>query len=163
MSWHGKPLILLLMLVLSGCGFSPLYAPDTQQAVSFDHIAIAAIADRDGQILRNALIDRMYVNESPVSPTHVLTVTLTGHLVDMGIRKDATATRAQLKLEADFALALVESGESILSGHERVISGTNILDSEFGTLVAERNARDRALVVLADRITNRLALYLSNE
>ena len=80
---------------------------------------------------------------------------------NLGIRRDETATRANLVISA--RLELIETGERKVMLRE-VMSSTasyNILDNQFATVIAEKDARERALVVLADDVTRRLGLFFA--
>lgn len=154
--------ITLLCLGLAGCGFRPLYGAGdgglhANQALS--QIAVASIEDRPGQMLRNLLIDRLTPGGYPDKPAFRLEVSLREEQVDFGIRKDATATRAQLNQFANFRLVDTATGQPVFSGQARSVNSYNILSSEFGTLVTEDSARDRGLRRLADDIVTRIALH----
>ena len=54
------------ILLLSACGFSPMYGANSSKnntaiKTELTDIEIALIPDREGQYLRNALIDRFYI------------------------------------------------------------------------------------------------------
>ena len=62
-----RPLIYVLsaLLAVSACGFTPMYAQNdagADVAAYYSDIFIENLKDRDGQYLRNALIDRIYVD-----------------------------------------------------------------------------------------------------
>lgn len=77
----------------------------------FGQVAIENIPDRDGQYLRNALIDRFYQNGRPAQPKYKLTVqTIRETTTDLDITKSSDATRGQLKLNTAMALVDVATG-----------------------------------------------------
>jgi LPS-assembly lipoprotein len=159
-----RALVLSLLLTLTACGFQPIYgtvgADDTPVAAALNQVTIANIPDRQGQILRNRLIDRFYHQGRPTDPTHTLSVTISSSEIDLGIQKDATASRRQLNLVATYSLT-DKQGKEVQSGIVRSIVSYNKLEAQYGTLASRSNAQDRALQEVAEQITNRVSLYFA--
>jgi LPS-assembly lipoprotein len=157
-------MLLLLAMPLQGCGYKALYAKPASGAgatLAMNQTYIMPISDRQGQLLRNYLIDRMYVGGRPAKPTTHLEILLTKNEYDTGIRKDATASRTRLDLIANYVLKDME-GKVLLRGEAKANVTYTILDAQYGTLVARDNASERAIREAGDKIINRLALYFSN-
>ncbi len=160
-------LTVLVLLALGGCGFKPLYGekgasgkPVVQSALG--QVAINPIRSRTGQVLRNELIDRMNPRGQPgVGAAYRLVVRLSVRKQELGIRRDETATRANLILTAAYVMTEASSGKAVLSGISRTITSFNILDNEFATLMGEKDARERGAGQLAEDITTRVALYFN--
>ena len=156
---------LALALWLGACGFEPLYARSeatglgTQDLLA--QVRIAPIPDRVGQELHNLLRDRLNPRGQPVNPAYRLQIAVSEQTEELGIRKDETATRANLKVFANFVLSDARSGEALLSGRSRSFNSYNILESQFATLFSEADARSRALREISDEIRNRLAVYFT--
>lgn len=159
------PLLFVVFLV-SACGFSPLYgnynktgAQYTDEALS--HVHIANIPDREGQHLKNLLIDRFYGNQGKGAYTaYVLDVSdIKEKLTDLDITKSSDATRAQLRLDTSFKLIDQKTGKTCLSKRLSSITSYNILPSEFATRITEDDARLNALEDLARQIELHLGLY----
>ena len=93
----------------------------------------------------------------PKKPRYVLATTVSESIASLGVRKSAFATRANLTLKAQYQLSLISGGKAILSGNEAIIVSYNILDSDFATLMAEKDARARAVRELAQAIRIHLA------
>lgn len=153
-------------VLLSACGFQPIYgtsrSSDSPVAAALNQVTIANIPDRQGQILRNRLIDRFYHNGRPTDPTHTLSITITATEIDLAIQKDATASRRQLNLNADYRLT-DQQGREVQSGTARSIVSYNKLQAQYGTLASRDNALDRALQEVAEQITNRVSLYFAGD
>jgi LPS-assembly lipoprotein len=157
-----------VLLLAGGCaGYRPLYALDAEPvagegsvdvAEALSRIEVGRIAEREGQILRELLIERL--DASGRDGTWPLNVVLRISRQDLGIQRDASATRANLRASATITLTDPE-GTVRLSRSLDVVTGFSILDDQFATLVAERDARDRALDALADRIRTQLALHFA--
>lgn len=153
------------MLLVAGCGFKPLYGDRGVRGASVKadtaQVAIAPIADRSGQILRNELIDRLTPQGQPSEPAYSLTVVYQENKVPLGIRVDETATRANMNLTARFTLHDRRQGVTVYSGASQAQVSYNIVDADFATIVAERDARQRGIILLADGIALRLGLYFN--
>ena len=77
------------------------------------------------------------------------------------MRKDETATRANLILSASFTLRELESERVLLQGRTSSVNSFNILANQFATDFSEADARERALRELSDNIRVRLGIYFS--
>lgn len=166
--------ILTFCIGLSACGFQPLYKANNQAtalnsakttAVSaptdgFSQITIDPIPDRKGQYLRNQLIDTIYIDGYPQNERYRLHVSKPSeHITRLGIQKDATATRAQMRLDAVFTLSDLETGEKLLKRNIIATNSFNILTSQYTTNVSTDYARERALDEIARQVVTQLALY----
>ncbi|MEQ9814680.1 MAG: hypothetical protein RLO50_18020 [Azospirillaceae bacterium] len=151
---------------LAGCGFQPLYGdlggygPVAQQLAAID---IGVIAEREGQLMRTNLIERLNPNGRPADPAYTLDVTLTETQRNLGVREDDTSTRGNLTIEAAFVLTDLARGETVYRDTARTITSYNILDDQFATLIAERDARDRAIRATSEQIRTQLALHFAQE
>lgn len=159
--------VISLCMLLAACGFKPIYGgggDESYAAFSMADIAIDNIPDREGQRLRNLLMDRLYQAGRPDNARyHLMVAPITETQTDLGIQKDATATRAQLKLHTKMKLLDKESNLVVLRRNVRAISSYNILESQFTTLVTEEATRDQLLEQLADKITQQLGLYFNRD
>lgn len=157
-------MLLVAAVTVSGCGLKPLYsrqaggAPENLSAISVERIP-----DRVGQKLHNLLLDRLNPKGPAAKTRYVLTVKVNESQQNLGVQKDAFATRANLTLSANFTLALTgDSGRDAFHGVASSTNSYNILRSEFATLNARNDARDRALREIADEIRSRVAVALGS-
>jgi len=160
-------LLVGIALGLSACGFRPLYeVPDNQAMSPVGHMAeilISPLPDRIGQQMHNLLRDRLNPAGQPLDPTYILDIRLSELKTELSIRKDETATRANLNLSARFTLSSTQSGSRLYSDHVRAVNSYDILTSPFATGFAEDDARARALRELADSIQTRLGIFFSRK
>lgn len=112
-------------------------------------------------MLRIELANQLTPKGPPRVAAYVLNVTLTESKQSLGVRKDATATRANLIITANFDLFDKQADKRLLAGTVRSINSYNILDADFATLSAESDARRRAARDLATEIQSRLGIFLS--
>lgn len=152
-------------MLASACGFQPLYGGigtgrDTANVLS--EVEVGIIADRTGQQLRNELLDRINPRGRTANPKYVLSVKLDESATRLAIRRDNTATLANLTLIASYDLVSIAENNSVLSGNVRSVNSYDISQEEFATVAAERDARRRAATDLADGITARVAVFLAD-
>lgn len=154
---------MLSLIILPGCGFESLYGYNHGAIVQeFSDIKIKVISERSGQQLRNLLLTKLTPLGQPDHPKYELKVNLDYYRQELGIQKDATASRAQIKAKARFSLMRVSDRQAICSDDVEGISDFSILSSaDFATLSAENNAREVVLEDIADSIRRRLAGCLS--
>lgn len=153
----------LPLAALSGCGFRPLYGngDDRDAAAELASVRVDPLRDRVGQQMHNFLRDRLNPDGQPISPEYRLRVELRETRSELGVRRDETATRANLRVVADFALLRYDGNASLLAGRSSSTTSYDILTNPFATTVSEDNARERALREVADDIRTRLALFFS--
>lgn len=158
-----RTLLVAALLGLTACGFEPLYGEQDHGAATEDllsRVSVPPIADRLGQLVRIELTNRLAPRPAP-EPFYVVTVVVTESRQGLAVRRDASATRANLILSARFDLAQIGGSDSLLSGEIRSVNGFDILVSDFATLAAEKDARRRGARDIADAIVDRLAIFLS--
>lgn len=155
----------MLCLLLAACGFRPLHgspAPGRDSpAAQMAAIRIAPLSDRMGQTMHNLLRDRLNPEGQPGDPAYLLQVRLKASQRELGIRKDETATRANLRLSANFVLRDARTKTVLFKGLASSVSSFNILEDQFATTFSEANAQTRALRALSDDIRTRLGIYFS--
>ncbi|MBI2235689.1 MAG: hypothetical protein HYU60_01815 [Magnetospirillum sp.] len=173
MWWSNSSKMLTVVAVvaatgLSGCGFRPLYArggaQDGQSTVAAEMggVRIAGIDNRLGQDLRNALLARITPTGEPANPRYTLAVALTQNEGGLGYRKDTFATMAEMRLTARIVLSDEDEGASV-SGSEEALVSFDYLGPRYASIAMERDAANRAVTELADRIANRVGLALSGQ
>lgn len=170
MSWLGDevlptrlaPALLALVVAaaLGACGFRPLYGTGGPSAVAAGElraVRIEAIGDRSGQQLRTMLQQRFAAGKAPARYT--LVVALTERTFETAIRRDETASRANLFIDAAYTLTDLATGRPISQGVARATISYNVLPSDYATFVSGQDARDRAVREVGIAIETRLALF----
>ncbi len=144
---------------LGGCGFQPLYGKhlDAYTPEELAAIRVKPIRDRIGQQLHNHLLSLFNPDGRPSKPRYALEADISESIASLGVRKSAFATRANLTLSVNYQLSPLPIGDQILAGKDSIVVSYNILDSDFATLMAEKDARARAVRELAQVIRTRLA------
>lgn len=164
MSWFKTFLACLCLTAgLAGCGFEPLYAAKGV-AATYPAIEISNIPDRDGQFLRNKLIDRLYTAGRPVDAPYELRFSpLVKDIVDFGIRKNAAATRAQIQISTQMQLIEKSSGKILLQRDLRANGAHDLLDNQLATLVSQQTTVETILQALGDDAVTALNLYFRRQ
>ena len=156
--------VAVFCLLISGCGFQPLYGnagADGKQAIEshFPEIAIGNIPDRDGQFLRNLLIDRLHAQGAAPARYTLSVSPVNKNIASIGVRKDATSTRGQILVNTRIRLIEKNSNAVLLDRTVRALGGYNRLDNLYATLVSEQDSTERVLEDLSEAIITELALY----
>jgi hypothetical protein len=166
--WSAKSLaaVTLAGLLLAACaeggGFQPLYGQRQGQVAraTLAAVQVSTIADRSGQLLRNYLIDSFAAGSA--APRWRLDVTLTENRTDLGLQRDASATYGRLGLTAVYKLVDRASNQVVLEDQSRSLMGYALLEGGFPSVVAENDARQRAIRELGDHIATRLAAKIAS-
>ena len=163
MSWFRATALAACLAILGGCGFQPLYGQRDRGSVAAElaAIKIKLIENRVGQQLHNFLLDRLNPKGKPATAIYDLIIDLEESKEDLAIRKDETATRANLTLRAEYELQRAATGEILVKGFSRSVTSFNIVESDFATLSAESDARKRALREISEDIKIRLGIYFN--
>jgi LPS-assembly lipoprotein len=154
-------------LALSGCGFQPMYGQHAREAtpVSTDLAAVQVglIPNRSGQLLRNELIRLLNPAAAAQPGRYTLSVALKETVDTFAVERSGFATTANVEVVATYTLMEDATGNPVLAGASRAVSGYNLLDNAFSTYVASGDARSRALDQIAFEIRNRLAAHFSKQ
>ena len=157
--------LILVAGALAGCGFKPLYGQGegSVSARELDTVQVEHLRDREGQMLRTLLMQRFNPDGRRAAVQYKLSVNLQQSISNLGVRRDATATRANLSLTATFRLVETANGKTAFNGKSAITVSYNILDDRFATVAAQQNALERALRVIADNIKIRVSAYLTRD
>jgi len=151
---------------LSGCGFQPVYMPTAsgaagpaQRELAAVHVAI--IPDRPGQLLRQALQDRLEMGSSGVAQRYELTVSYWIAGEGIAIQENDIATRIRETGNANWTLVAQDVGRTKLTtGFARALDALNITDSQYFGLDLENESLQRRMAgAIADQIAMQLAIY----
>ena len=82
---------------------------------------------------------------------------------DLAIRDDASATLANLQLIANYTLHDAASNDVLYKGQSRFTASYNLVRSQFANLVAEDDARSRAVEAISDDMRVRLGIYFDRQ
>ena len=149
---------------ITSCGFKPLYGEISGYDDGFvvQHLSTILVSPGDNrlnQIVYGNLLDRLTPNGPPELPKYKLIINLTESKRGVALERDATVSRFNLILDAEFALQDIKSEKIVFNGDLRAVAAYNILRSEFANVIAERNAQDRVSREIAEEMTTQISVY----
>lgn len=154
-----------LPAALSACGFRPVYmssaggAPGPAER-NLAAIDVALIPDRTGQLLRQALQQRLH-GTGAAAPRYVLHVTYWIGSQGIGILQSTTATRLRMTGNATWVLTANDPAATrVATGYASATDAVNIFDEQYFAADLETNTAHRYLArAIADQIALRLAVF----
>jgi LPS-assembly lipoprotein len=156
---------LALTALLGGCGFHPLYSAEPGESGgrrAFASIYVDTIAgERVGYDLRNSLIDNLEAASRPQQATYRLRVTVDQYLQGIAVQNNATVTRYNYTLNANYELSDIHTNKIVKTGSERTLSAYDVVTSPYATLVAQQAAQKRGAIDIASRIQIDLSAFFS--
>ncbi|MBX3427990.1 MAG: hypothetical protein KF779_00255 [Hyphomonadaceae bacterium] len=154
-----RVLIASLTLLVAACGFQPMYAP-AGGGHAIGPVQIAEIEGKTGHVLRTELT-RILAVEDDGSPPMNLQITLTEQVTRLGLRRDESSTRAELRLTANYVLTPAEPRARVMRGSVFTVVNYDIPTQAFGEIAAQDDARERAAETMAQRFRAELALRIA--
>jgi LPS-assembly lipoprotein len=160
-----RAILLPLLALLGGCGFHPLYGESAQASYEPElaTIRVMPIPDRIGQQLAMSLRDALNPSGEPVPQRYNLSIALVTSEADLGIQRDASATRGRVDVYATFQLSDSRTGKPVYHGRTQTTSAYNIVNDAFAAEMADEDARSRTVRDLTDEIRLRLSLFLRDQ
>ncbi|MDX2274280.1 MAG: LPS assembly lipoprotein LptE [Hyphomonadaceae bacterium] len=155
-----KLIATLSVLLLSACGFQPMYSSSlTGGGPAIGNVQIGEIDGKAGHVLRTELT-RLLSPEESAGPSSRLDITLREDTARLGIRLDESATRAELRLTANYVWTSPD-GQQVMRGSLSQVAVYQIPDQAFGEIAAQDDARERAAETLAVRFRQELAMRMA--
>jgi LPS-assembly lipoprotein len=153
---------IVMLLSLSGCGLSPMYAGGGSGPVArgLAAVEVSPIQGKAGWLMRNDLRDRLGQSGNHAAARYRLDVLLDDQLEGMGLISDDTVGRERRTLRARYQLVDVASGDILLDATAGSDAGIDVVSSEYATIAAENTALENLSQEVSDQIVARLALTL---
>ncbi|MCE2988464.1 MAG: LPS assembly lipoprotein LptE [Phenylobacterium sp.] len=149
------------LLLLAGCGFTPLYAtPDLGAGLAA--VEVTTPEGRAGALLREQLDDALGRRASS-APAYRLDVALSELRYPRGVRVDNVATRYEYVLTAAYTFSAAAPGEALKTGKVRVELTYDSADQPYASVIAQQDAQVRAAQEAARRIHLELAAFLAGQ
>lgn len=155
-------LALIAPMALAACGFEPLHGGEGGRRLTADlaGIRIGEIADRSGQELRNALVDRMGSDIPAAVPRRWrMDVAVSETAAGGGVGVRGADVVLPFTLAAQVRLIDIGNGSVAHAFTVTAQASAAVVDNPFGTLQNRRAARTQVSRELADRIVERVALF----
>jgi LPS-assembly lipoprotein len=155
-------LAFVVLLALSGCGWTPLYG-DVEAGPASEElraIRVDPISERIGQRLEMALRNSLNPTGEPANPRYVLkTISYVG-LSNLGIQSQGLATLGQLDVIATYTLVDLQSGGTLLRNTAHVANSFDLNPNQYSTVVGQDDAAVRSVAELNQEIVTRLTLFM---
>lgn len=145
-------------LLLSGCGFQPLYATAQGETAVSRLVSVQTIAAPE--TVAPYISDALHARLGGVDgerPRYDLFVEAREGAERLAVQIDATVTRYNYRLSARYNVVDNQTGERF-SGVARAVTSYNIVSSQYSTLYAERAAIEKAASLLAEEIERDLLI-----
>lgn len=152
-----KLALLVLLPMLAGCGFRPLYA-DAKLQPQLHSIYVEPVAERDGYELRNTLINLLGSDGQLRGKAYRLKITLSESNRGVVFRNNATITRYNDTLTVTYILSDPQ-GKEVTRGTQSSLASFNVAPSPYATLAAQQDSDKRAAQDIAERVRTDLAAF----
>ncbi len=166
-----RTFVLLGLLSLGACGFSPVYLEKTGVVASaqLGNIKISPTSERTTQLVRNQLISQFSNQGETQSPQYYLTLSVSESLSSVLIRRTTDIQRRNLTIRVRYTLRTADRRSVLTKGRTVTIAPYNLVSEDFGTISnsefanvsARKDARKKAAITVADDIARRLAAYFA--
>ena len=160
---------ILPLTALTACGFQPVYMPTAtgKPGVAQRELAsvsVGIIPDRPGQLLRQALQQRM-ASDGGGQRRYDLRVTYWIAGEGVSILSDSSATRLRLTAYANWTLVSNDTAQvRLTNGQARAIDAMNVFDQQFFALdLQNETVQQRLAEQVAEQITTQLALWFREQ
>jgi LPS-assembly lipoprotein len=153
MSSFDRRTLLISLAALAGCGYQPVYAPDTVARDLRGAILVDPPSDPVGFELVNELERRF---GEPQSPRYRLTADIAIAEDALGITTDQEIRRFRLRGRANYAVLDPATDQRLTSGTAQSFTSYSAASTTVATRSARRDAEKRLMVILADQIVTRL-------
>lgn len=158
-------LLTVAALVLTGCGYRPMYGSSATSpgvAGSLASITIPEASDRPGQLVRNELISSMQTGKG-TEDRYLLNLTTT--LADNGViqKQQPAVTRQAILITTTYELVDKTSGTVVTKGTTFSRVAYDVIRQPFADLQAEKDATERAAREVGADIRTRLAAFFAKQ
>jgi LPS-assembly lipoprotein len=149
-------------LVLSGCGWAPLYGEPGSSPASEELRAVHVdpISERIGQRLEIALRNSLNPTGEPTPERYRLRTTLSASLSNLGIESQGLGSLGQIDVYATYNLIDSKTQKVLLVNTVHVANSFELNPNQYSTVVGEDDASVRSAAELNQEIVTRLALFM---
>jgi len=147
--------VLLGLFSLAGCGFEPVAEESAKDINLRGKILVDPPTDRDSFELTQRLETRL---GRATAPVYGMTVALEVKEEGLAISGSNDITRYNVLGVAAYTVRRLSDGEILAQRRIETFTAYSASQQPVATLAAERDARSRLMVSLADKITSRLII-----
>ena len=153
MSLCSRRFLVIGLAALAGCGFTPVYGPGGSAESLRGQIDVDAPRDIPGFALVRHLETRLGLADEPV---YRLSASIQLEEDELGITTGQEITRYEVLGRVRFTLIDLATGDRVTAGRVENFTSYSATDTAFATRSAQRDARERLMIAMADQIVARL-------
>lgn len=156
--------LLVLGILLTGCGFRPLYGERDRLLSETQTVQIEPISGEGGYEFYMILKDKLNPQGQPTHPKYRLTVQLqTPTYQNQSIRSDNFATLETMNVVANYQLTRLSDGKKVISTSVKGNGLFNLIQEPYATRVAQDKLYQNVTGLLADDIATHVLAYFRGE
>ena len=144
-----------ILFLISACGFSPLYTNNNFANLA-GNIDLQEPKTQNEFVFYSQFKDRFSEGNSK----YLLTYAITTSKKDSALNFNGTVHRIEISGSVAFSFKEKENGFEILSGREEMSLSYSNFGSTAAVLNAERVTNKQLVVLLADKVANRISLAI---
>jgi hypothetical protein len=153
-----RKLIFGILFLISACGFSPIYTNNNSANLN-GQISIQEPNTQNDFVFYSRLTDRF----GKASGKYILKYAITTAKEDKAINFDSTVHRVEISGFVTFSLKDTATGVQIFSDKEEMYLSYSNFGSTAAVLNAERTTNKQLVVLLADKVADRISLILVDQ
>ncbi|SFT92315.1 LPS assembly lipoprotein LptE [Sedimentitalea nanhaiensis] len=153
MSLFDRRSVLFLPLALAACGFEPVYAPGGAANALYGKIRVDAPEGVNTYLLVRRLEEQL--GRAQV-PDYRLSIVLETGIQGQAITASGDITFYSVLGSARYRLLRIDTEELVATGSVDNFTGYSATGNTAETLAAQRDARERLMVILADQLARDL-------
>lgn len=153
--------VIAAALVLSACGFRPLYATAEGGGAGLTQMALVNL---DAPEAIAPVVGRAFerrIRGEPGAARYDLSVKASEQAERLAVQIDASVTRYNYRLVGDYTLVERGSGKKY-TGNVVSIASFNVVNSQYSTLYAEEQAKEKAAAQLVEDIERDALLKIAD-
>lgn len=158
-------MVCICLPILSACSLTPVYKQqqDASGAVvsSLPPLQLHVPRSRIGQQFRTALEDALATPEDTPPAAYQLHVLLEQKRYPIGIEQSGRISRYNVSITAQYRLIPVGEVAPVFEGKVRKLTSYNIVQSDYASYIAERDAESRAIQQAAQELRRRLMVFFA--
>ena len=150
-----KRIIFISLFFFTACGFSPVYNENNTTKL-IQKISIQEPSTQDEFIFYSHLVDRF----GDMGDKYVLNYAISTSKEDSALDFDGTVHRIEISGSVSFSLKDKENGIKLLSDREEMYLSYSNAGSTAAVLNAERTTNKQLVVLLADKVADRVSIAI---
>ncbi|WP_433990007.1 hypothetical protein SuNHUV7_11600 (plasmid) [Pseudoseohaeicola sp. NH-UV-7] len=142
-----------LVLCLASCGFTPVYGPNGAGTALQNQITVNEPQDRDDYWFTQRFEERM---GRSANAKYALVYNISTVEQGIAVNQEGNIERYDVLGRATYELRDAATDAVVSSGDVESFTGYSATGTSVASLAAERDARERLMIILADLVVTRL-------